>query len=348
MLDQFEFRHPAVLGLLALLPLYALLLGRYGRAAAMRFPSAELARAAGAKARSAPGRLMISLRMAALALLIVACSGPRLTRTHIERHAEGIDIVLAVDLSASMLALDLAPEGRDLTRIEVARKVIREFIEKRPDDRIGMVAFSGKPYLVSPLTTTHPWLLKRLDALRAGTIKEIGTALGDALAMSTDRMKTREGKGSRVIILLTDGDDNMSREIMPLSTCELVRALGHRLYTIGIGKDEATTLPKVDLVTGKPKRGPDGKVIYSDLVLPPANYELLGKMAALGQGRFYRAKNAEELGKIYDDIGKLEKSDVHVTTRTEYIELFTFLVLGALAALLTEFILAHTRFLRLP
>ncbi len=341
------FLHPWVLGLLAALPLIALLSGRAGRASALRFPSVEIAREAGRRTRSAPGRLALALRLLTLALIIIACAGPRLTRTNATSESDGIDIMLVMDLSASMYALDMSPQGGDRTRVDVAKSVMRDFVAKRPDDRIGLVAFSGRPYLVSPLTLNHEWLAQAVGRLAAGVLPEPGTAIGDAVAMAADRMKKLKGKGDRVIILLTDGDDNASQKIAPVPAAELAKALGERLYTIGIGKDEPTPMPHVDQRTGRPVRDRKGAIV-NQFMMPPANYSLLGRMAELTGGKFYRAKDDAELVRIYEDIGRLEKSEVRVVRHSEHTELFAFFAAAALATLLAEAALANTRHLRLP
>lgn len=345
--DNLDFHHPWVLLLLALLPLHALLAGRMGRVAALRFSSTETARAAGAKARSAPGALLATLRLLALALLIIAIAGPRRSATSVERKSEGIDIMLALDLSPSMHAFDMSPPGGEISRATAAKAVIADFVDLRPTDRIGIVAFSGKPYLVSPLTLNHAWLKQGLSRLDAGVLREQGTAIGEAVAMSADRMKKRTGKGSRIVILLTDGDDNSSRRIQPVPSAELAAGLGQRVYTIGIGKNEPTPMPAIDPYTGKIRRDATGRAIPG-FMMDPANYSLLEKMASVSGGKFYRATNTAELKRIYEDIGKLETSEVRVITHLEYTELFVPVALAALTVLLVELALANTRCLRLP
>ena len=347
--DNLEFHYPWVALLLALLPIYALLTGRMGRVAALKFSSAELARASGAKARSAPGALMATLRLLALALLILACAGPRVARTRVERKTEGIDIMLALDLSPSMFAMDMSPPDKDLWRCLVAKDVIRDFVDRRPDDRVGLVGFAGKPYLISPLTLNHDWIKLGLDRIDAGILPQPGTAIGEAVAMATSRMKERKGKGNRIIILLTDGDDNSSRKILPVPAAEVAAALGIRVYTIGVGIDKPTPMPEMDRSTRRPLRDAQGRVsLDPTFMLPAANYELLGRMATLSGGKFYRAKNAAELRGIYEDIGKLETSEVLVLSHVEYTELFAAFALAALGVLLAGHTLANTRYLRLP
>src|SRR5580693_50771 len=184
---QFEF--PWLLGLLALLPVYALLQGKAGGRSALTFSSADIARAAGAKSRALPGRFLFFLRLLALALGIVALAGPRRANDHVETETPGIDIMLVLDLSWSMEAIDMGRPEEKLSRFAIASGVLRDFIAERPNDRIGMIAFSGVPYLASPLTLNHGWLLENLARLHIGIITDLGTAIGDAVAVAAKRLK---------------------------------------------------------------------------------------------------------------------------------------------------------------
>ena len=157
---EFEFQFPWLLALLGLLPVYALLHGKIGKLSALKFSSADIARAAGAQARAAAGRFLFFLRLLAVALGIVALAGPRFANYHVETETPGIDIMLVLDLSWSMVAVDMAAPGEKITRFDIASEVLGDFINKRPDDRIGLVAFSGEPYLASPLTLNHEWLIE--------------------------------------------------------------------------------------------------------------------------------------------------------------------------------------------
>ena len=166
--QSFEFQYPWLLALLALLPLYALLVGKVGKLSALRFSSAEIVRAAGAQAKSAAGRLLLFLRLMATALGIVALAGPRFANNQVESEAAGLDIVLALDLSWSMMALDMGGQGERVSRFDIAQSVLEDFIDKRPDDRIGLVVFSAVPYLASPPTLNHEWLVQNLRRLHVG------------------------------------------------------------------------------------------------------------------------------------------------------------------------------------
>ena len=162
---ELEFQYPWVLALLGLLPVYALLRGKVGRLSALVFSSADIARAAGAQARSAPGRLLLFLRLLVVALTIGALAGPRLANYHVETETPGIDIMLVLDLSWSMMAVDMGKPAEKLSRFAIASSVLKDFVAKRPNDRIGLISFSGVPYLTSPLTLNHTWLGENLARL---------------------------------------------------------------------------------------------------------------------------------------------------------------------------------------
>ena len=313
----FEFQYPWALLLLALLPLYSWLRGRVGKAAALTYPDTSLLDGLGRPVREQSGRLRAFLRLLTAALLVIALAGPRTANKEIERETEGLDIMMVVDLSWSMMALDMSTPRAEVTRWQASQSVIYDFLSKRPDDRIGAVVFSGKPYLLSPLTINKIWVEKGIDRLHIGIVQETGTAIGEAVAMAVDRMKNTKGKGSKVIILLTDGDDNMSKAILPVPAAELAAALGIRMYCIGLGKDEPTVLPRFDTRTGKIYRDVLGKTIPMQTI-NPANYEMLGKMAKVANGRFYRALDQNQLSRVYEEIDRLERTEVRIRESVVY------------------------------
>jgi Ca-activated chloride channel family protein len=343
---EFEFQYPWLLALLGLLPVYAVLRGKTGKLSALTFSSADIARAVGAKARAAAGRFLFFLRLLAVALGIVALAGPRLANYHVETETPGIDILLVLDLSWSMMAVDMGKPAEKLSRFSIASGVLKDFVEKRPNDRIGLVTFSGVPYLASPLTLNHGWLLENLARLHVGIIGDLGTAIGDAVVVAAKRLKSVPNSKSRIMILLTDGDNNMGK-IDPLPAAQLAAALGVKIYAIGIGIEQPCNLPAFDPATGELKLDASGNVIPT-LLLQPANYSVLGKMAALSGGQFYRATNAHELQNIYNQIDRLEKSEVKLRRFATYEPLFEWPLLTALGWLAVELILANTRFRRVP
>jgi Ca-activated chloride channel family protein len=346
MTGTLEFQYPWVLALLALLPIYALLLGRAGRISALRFSSAEIARSAGAAARSAAGRFLVFLRLLAIALAIVALAGPRFANARTETQASGIDIMLAFDLSWSMMALDMGPPQEKVSRFDIASKVLDDFIGKRPSDRIGLVVFSAVPYLASPLTLDHEWLRANLRRLHVGLLRDLGTAIGDATAASARRLKDLPDSKSRIIILLTDGDNNKG-ELDPVPAAQLAAALGVKIYTIGIGIEQPCQLPAFLPATGELQLDAAGNVIPT-MTLQPANYTVLGRMAALSKGKFYRATNRRELQKIYDEIDQLEKTEIKLRRYVTYRTLFQWPLLAGLGLFALEMGLANTRYRRVP
>jgi Ca-activated chloride channel family protein len=346
MTGEFEFQFPWVLALLGLLPVYALLRGKIGKLSALTFSSADIARAAGAQARAAAGRFLIFLRLLVVALGIIALAGPRFANYHVETETPGIDIMLVLDVSWSMMAIDMGKPAEKLSRYAIASGVLKDFIEKRPNDRLGLIAFSGVPYLASPLTLNHDWLIENLSRLHIGIISDLGTAIGDAVAVAAQRLKAVPNSKSRIMILLTDGDNNLGK-IDPLPAAQLAAALGVKIYAVGIGIEEPCNMPAFDPATGQFKLDANGNVIPT-LLLQPANYAVLGKMADLSGGHFYRAKNQRELKNIYNQIDRLEKSEVKLRRFATYEPLFQWPLLAALALLAFELILNNTRYRRDP
>jgi Ca-activated chloride channel family protein len=346
MSGEFEFQFPWVLALLGLLPVYALLRGKVGRLSALTFSSADIARAAGAQARSAAGRFLFFLRLLVVALSIGALAGPRLANYHVETETPGIDIMLVLDVSWSMMAIDMGKPAEKLSRYAIASGVLKDFVAKRPNDRIGLIAFSGVPYLASPLTLNHAWLNENLARLHIGIISDLGTAIGDAVAVAAQRLKAVPNSKSRIMILLTDGDNNLGK-IDPLPAAQLAAAIGIKIYAIGIGIEQPCNLPRFDPATGQFQLDQNGNVIPT-LLLQPANYAVLGKMAAASGGQFYRATNQRELQHIYNQIDHLEKSEVKLRRFATYEPLFQWPLLAALALLALEVILNNTRYRRIP
>jgi Ca-activated chloride channel family protein len=344
--ESFEFQYPWLLALLALLPVYAFLRGKIGKLSALKFSSADIARAAGAQAKAAAGRLLVFLRLLAVALGIVALAGPRFANYHVETETPGIDIMLVLDLSWSMMAIDMGRPEEKLTRFSIASEVLGDFIQKRPHDRLGLVAFSGVPYLASPLTLNHDWLTENLHRLHIGTIGDLGTAIGDAIVVAAKRLKAVPNSKSKVVILLTDGDNNKG-EIEPVPAAQLAAAVGAKIYTIGIGIEKPCNLPKFDPATGKLVLDPNGNVIPT-LLLQPANYSVLGKIAEMSRAKFYRATNRRELQNIYDDIDRLEKSEVKIRRFATYRPLFQWPLLAALVVFAVDVLLSNTRYRRVP
>jgi len=343
---NLQFQYPWLLGLLALLPVYAFLRGRVGKLAALRFPSADIARAAGAGARAAAGRFLVFLRLLTVGLCIVALAGPRFANDRTETQASGVDIMLVLDLSWSMMALDMGRPSERVSRFAIASQVLEDFVRKRSNDRLGLIVFSAVPYLASPLTLNHDWLIENLHRLHVGLIRDLGTAIGDATAAGAKRLKGLKDSKSRIIILLTDGDNNKG-DIDPVPAAQLAAALGVKVYTIGIGVEQPCTLPLFDPATGKLQLTPTGDLIPG-MVLQPANYTVLGKMSALSRAKSYRATNRRELQRIYNEIDGLEKTEIKLRRFTTYRPLFQWPLLAAFGLLALELVLSNTRLRRVP
>jgi Ca-activated chloride channel homolog len=348
MIETFEFQRPWVLAFLALLPIYAFLRGRSGREGALKFPSAELVAAIGGRVRASAGRLFVFLRVVCVGLAITALAGPRRVNEQTETLSSGLDVMLVYDLSWSMMALDMAAPGTKETRFDIAQKRIREFIERRPSDRIGLVVFSGVPYLVSPTTLNHDYLLQHFDRLHIGIIREVGTAIGDACGMAVKNLsRTKESRG-RVIVLLTDGDNNKWETFEPMQSAMFGREEKVRIYAIGIGKDAACPLYEFDRETGKFTYTIDGQHTGIITNLSPANYGVLDKMAKMTGGKAYTATNKQELLTVYEDINRIERTERKLKHHRTYTPLYQIPLLAALGVLAIELLLANTRFRRLP
>ena len=340
----YRFASPELLWLLLLVPLLAWLKGRRGSAASIRFPATALARQISAFVRSRPGRFLVNMRLFALGLLIVALARPQLGSGVNEIEASGIDIVLAVDLSGSMWAHDFRIKGKRTDRLTVVKTVMEDFIEKRPNDRIGVVAFAAAPYLVSPLTLNHEWLLQNLQRLKIGMIED-GTAIGSAIGTSVNRLRAQKSK-SRILILLTDGASNRGK-ISPAAAAEAAAAYGIKVYTIGVGKKGQVDFPAGLDNEGNPIRDRRGRIILQT-GLSTIDVESLKNIAQTTGARYFRATDVETLGNIYDEIDELEKSEIKLKFRASFTDMFKWPALAGLGILLAELLLGQTRYRRLP
>jgi len=327
--------HPWVLLLLLLVPALAYLRGRFGGTAGVMFPSTAALLRIGHRRRSRSGAILAGLSYLALAAFLVALSRPQLGREITRIQASGVDIMLLLDVSRSMLAEDFSIGSSRANRLEVTKKVTEQFIRKRPNDRIGIIAFAGRPYLVSPLTLDHDWLIQNLDRLQIGLVED-GTAIGSAIASAANRLKDKEAK-TKLIVLLTDGDNNAGK-VMPLTAAEAAKALGIRIYTIGAGTQGEAPFPFAD---------PFGRTVYRN-VRVEFNEKTIREIAEVTSGIAYRATDTRSLEKIFGEIDKLEKSKVDVEKIAQYRDLFSWFVGTGLALLGIEVLLSQTLWRRLP
>jgi Ca-activated chloride channel family protein len=332
---MIRFLYPQWLWLLALLPFLALLLGRRGPVAAVRYSSAQTLRRVARETRSRPGRWLTPLNLAALALLVVGLARPQFGRSTNNVQASGIDLILAMDVSGSMQALDFKLDGEPANRLDVVKSVVSKFIEQRPNDRIGIVAFAGAPYLVSPLTLDHDWLLQNLDRVQIGVVED-GTAIGSAIAASVNRLRDQPGK-SKLVVLLTDGQNNAGK-VTPDTAAQAAKALGVKVYTIGAGVRGEAPVPVTDAFGNK-------RLVLAKV---DVDEDALQKIADGTGGKFYRATDTDSLKRIYSEIDRLEKTTHTLKTFERQSEMFGWAVVPALGLLGLSLGLQQTRFRRLP
>jgi Ca-activated chloride channel family protein len=340
----FSFAHPWLLLLLLLVPLLAWLRGRPGHAAALTFSSTATLQALGRQSSSRAGKLMRGLLYVALAIFVLALARPQLGKSLTEVEASGIDIMVVLDVSQSMLTKDFTVGGDSATRVDAIREVTRKFIEARPNDRIGIVAFAGRPYVVSPLTLDHDWLLENLERVRIGLVED-GTAIGSAMASAATRLTDKKSK-SRALVLLTDGENNAGK-IPPNTAAEAIKALGIHLYAIGAGITGIAPAPRFDPRTGRPFTDFEGNIIYQNQRVQ-FNEAGLKEVARIAGGQFFRATDTSSLETIYGDIDKMEKSTVSVKKYQQYRDLFPGCLMAGAGVLLAELLLSQTIWKKLP
>ena len=317
---MFRFANPEFLWLLAVLPLLLLWRGRRGPLPAIEYPSLALVREVARRTRSRIGPVRAGLSLLGLALLIVALARPQSGSTNATIHASGVDIMLLLDVSGSMQSLDFRLEGQPASRVDVVKSVVSKFITARPNDRIGLTIFAGLPYLVSPVTLDHAWLLGNLDRVRIGDIED-GTAIGSALAAGLNRLRNQTAK-SKIIILMTDGQNNAG-QITPITAAEAAKALGIKVYTIGIGVRGEAPMPVTDAFGRR-------RIIMEKV---DVDEDTLNRIAAATGARFYRATDTASLNRIYEEIDKLEKTAFTVHSFERWQELFDWPALAALLVL---------------
>ena len=310
MMSHFAFKYPLVLLNLLWIPLWVFIC--FKRWHGHKFtPVSSLRNFPFNSAH--PNRIPQIFRALALSALIFALARPQGVTSHYQNKS-GVDILLALDLSSSMQIPDFSINQMQRTsRIQAAKAVLDEFIRKRPHDRIGLVAFARYPYLVSPLTLNHPWLLKNLERLNAGMVED-GTAIGSAIAMCVNRLKNLKAK-TRLIILLTDGVNNFG-DVSPMLAAETAETFKTKIYTIMVGNDQ----------------------------IFPVDEQTLVRMAEKTGGRFYKAYDIHSLKQVYQEIDQLEKTDAKVNTYNEYAEFFPMFLCLAFFFLLCEFLLKHYRY----
>lgn len=324
------FARPLLLLLLIALPLWwwwrAKRLGRLAGA-----PMSDVRPAIGPAERLWIARLPVSLRSLCLAAWIIAAAGPRLGSARAELRSEGISIVLALDISSSMLAEDFSPANR----LDVARRTAVEFVRARSSDRIGLVAFAGQALTQVPITTDYAVLEQAIRNLRIGILED-GTAIGTGIATAANRLRRAPGK-SKVLVLLTDGENNKGT-VDPRTAAQAASAFGIRIYTIGVGTQGEAPVP-----TG---RGPLG-LRYETLPVK-IDEQLLSEIARMSGGRYFRATDAASLSNIFAEINRLEKTPVQHLVYRRYDEAYRWPLGIGLLALALELVVAGTFAVRVP
>ena len=292
---------------LPLILVLAFLIKRTGTESSITYSSLSVLKTLAQSAKKRPIGLHLTCLLAALFFGIIACARPQLLKSYENDKQNGIDIVIALDLSYSMIIDDFFPNDdrskKPIIRLEAAKRVLKKFITTRINDRIGIVAFSGRPYTLSPITLDHSWLHNRLEAVNIGDIKEQGTAIGSAIAASSSRLTERNSK-SKVIILITDGANNTGK-LDPVEAAKLSSELNVKIYTIAIGTEE-------------------GRVPSTIQSYPKQEFDepTLKEIASTTGGEFYRARSISDLKDTFNTINTLEKTKIETTKTTIAKELF--------------------------
>lgn len=331
---MIRFANPEFIVLLVLfipLTIYKLLKLSHREGATVRFSDIGVFKTI---MRRTPKRnlVLLILRSLVLILLTLALMRPQSSSKEEEVITEGIDIMLAMDVSTSMKAEDLY-KGRN--RLDVSREVASQFIDGRTNDRIGMVVFSGKSFTQCPLTLDYGILKNFLGEIKFGMIED-GTAIGMAIANCINRLRDSKAK-SKVVILLTDGRNNRG-EINPITAANMAGALGVKIYTIGAGKRGKAPYPVEDPFFGK-------RYQYIDVDI---DEDVLQRIASITSGKYFRATDKQSLEQIYQEIGEMEKTKIEVKEYTRYQELFYYFLLAAFVLLLIEILLANTLYRKIP
>lgn len=332
-MDSIKFVNPELLWLSVLvvpMAAYYIYRLRQGGGATIRISTVDGVRRVPRSIKYYLRHLPIVLRSLAVVLIAVALARPQSAQHNSNSTTEGIDIVMSLDVSGSMLARDFTPD-----RLGAAKEVASNFIMDRPNDRIGLVVFAGESFTQCPLTTDKRSLLNLLGSVKSGMIDD-GTAIGNGLATAVNRLRESKAK-SKVIILLTDGINN-SGQIAPLTAAEIAQSYGIRVYTVGVGTMGMAPYPVIDM--------------WGHLSFQPMKVEIdekmLSQIAQMTGGKYFRATDNRRLKDVYDEINQLERSKVEVENFTRYQERFTLFVVLALILLVGEFALRQTWLRRLP
>jgi len=332
-LSQFRFADPWFLFLLLLIPLW-LIRRRWiqkNLKGGLIFPQSGLVNRLRISWTTRVYKRLYILKLVGITAVILAFARPQLGSAEEDILTEGVDIMIAIDISGSMAAEDFHPKNR----ISVAKQVVQDFVRGRQSDRIGLVIFAARSFTKCPLTIDYDVLLKQIEDVNLGAIED-GTAIGNGLATAVNRLRLSKAK-SRVIILLTDGVNN-SGEIDPLTAADIAKSLGIKVYTVGVGREGIAPFPVNDPVFGRR---------YIDVEVK-IDEEVLQKISQSTGAKYFRATDSGSLQQIFKTIDGLEKSKINVKSYTHYNEIFSYFLWPGLGFLVGETLLSHTRFRRIP
>ncbi len=316
-IDTFEFANWYWLFLLLLLPLISLLSGKKGHVANISYSSVKLVKEVSSITKSKSGRFITYLlTYLAITFLIFGLARPRVEQGSQDSETDGIDIMLVLDFSYSMQEGKLQIDGKEFTYIKALEKITKDFVEKRPNDRLGVIGFAVQPYLVSPLTSDHKWVLDMLEGMKL----DLGTAIGSAMVAAVRSLELSD-RATRVMVVVTDGNNNIG--ISPIAAAKLARKKGIRIYPVEITSGR----------TLAPRR----------IAAHPLN-----NVAKVSRGQFFQATDFESLSMLYEHIEKLEKSFVKENKLKAFDELYAIFIIPGLILILLEFLLSQTYKKRLP
>ena len=326
---------PWFLLLLLLLPLLWRASARRERRSALRYPSLDALKAASPSGAGARRLVLVLLKTVAFVLVVIALARPQAGTVEAKVHREGVDVVLAVDVSGSMLAEDFTLESKRASRLEVVKSVVDEFVVARPDDRIGLVLFGARAYTQCPLTLDHGWLRQNLARAQVGMIED-GTAVGSGIATAVNRLRASTAK-SKFVVLLTDGQQNAGT-LTPQTAAEAAAALGIKVYAVGAGTRGLAPFPATDFF---------GNKVYRPMSVD-IDEDALKKVAEITHARYFRATDTKSLRDIYGEIDRAEKTAFEAPEYTEYREAYAWLLWPALLLVCLEALLGETVMRKLP
>ena len=330
---MIRFQNPLFLILLVVVPVLVYLFLRKGsiKRGTIRFSNLDIVKKVNTKRASRARMLLFIIRMAVVILIIIALARPQSGSREEEVITEGIDIILAMDVSTSMRAEDFKPKNR----LQAAKIVAQDFIKGRHNDRIGMVVFAGNSFTQCPLTLDYSIVLKFLSEIETGMIED-GTAIGMAIGTCVNRLKDSKGK-SKVVILLTDGRNNRG-ELDPVTASYIAETFDIKIYTIGAGKRGDALYPVNDPIFGK-------RYVRMPVEI---DEKLLRKIADVTRAKYFRATDEKKLEEIYKEISAMEQTEIKVKQYTRYSELFLLFINPALILILLEIVLSNTIFRKIP